>query len=240
MPWMASIGACVAACDYNKDGWIDLYVTSSKIGSMNKLYRNNGDGTFTDVATQAGLADVNRNGGSIDAVWGDYDNDGWPDLYIVRWGTNSLYHNNGDGTFTDVTAKAGVGTWATAVAPSGLTTTTMVSLTFTSATISSPLICSTSKTHASCTRTLRPLAMAVPKSSIATMATAPLRTSPRRRAWVTPVGRSTWPTATTTTTANRICSSPTISARTNASATTATALSPTSATRPSAGTLTRA
>jgi hypothetical protein len=109
MPWMASIGACVAACDYNKDGWIDLYVTSSKLGSLNKLYRNNGDGTFTDVAQQAGLADVNRYGASIDAVWGDYDNDGWPDLYIVRWGTNSLYHNNGDGTFTDVTAKAGVG-----------------------------------------------------------------------------------------------------------------------------------
>ena len=109
MPWMASIGACVAACDYNKSGWISLYVTSSKLGSMNKLYRNNGDGTFTDVAAQAGLADVNRNGGSIDAVWGDYDNDGWPDLNIVRWGTNSLYHNNGDGTFTDVTAKAGVG-----------------------------------------------------------------------------------------------------------------------------------
>ena len=109
MPWMSSIGACVAACDYNKDGWIDLYVTSSKLGSRNKLYRNNGDGTFTDVAAHAGVALANEGGASIDAVWGDYDNDGWPDLYIVRWGTNILYHNNGDGTFTDVTAKAGVG-----------------------------------------------------------------------------------------------------------------------------------
>jgi enediyne biosynthesis protein E4 len=109
MPWMASIGACVAACDYNKDGWIDLYVTSSKLGSLNKLYRNNRDGTFTDAAPQAGLADVNRFGASIDAVWGDYDNDGWPDLYLVRWGTNSLFHNNGDNTFTEVTAKTRVG-----------------------------------------------------------------------------------------------------------------------------------
>jgi tetratricopeptide (TPR) repeat protein/uncharacterized low-complexity protein len=109
MPWMSSIGASVAAGDYNKDGWIDLYVTSSKLGSLNKLYRNNGDGTFTDVAVQAGVARANEGGASIKAIWGDYDNDGWPDLYIVRWGTNILYHNNGDGTFTDVTAKAGVG-----------------------------------------------------------------------------------------------------------------------------------
>jgi len=109
MPWMASVGACAAACDYNKDGWVDLYVSSSKLGSLNKLFRNNGNGTFSDVAAQAGLADVNRVGATMDAVWGDYDNDGWPDLYVVRWGTNSLYHSNGDGTFTDMTAKAGVG-----------------------------------------------------------------------------------------------------------------------------------
>jgi enediyne biosynthesis protein E4 len=109
MPWMASIGACVAACDYNKDGWVDLYVISSKLGSLNKLYRNNGNGTFTDVAAQAGIARANEGGASIDAVWGDYDNDGWPDLYVVRWGTNILYHSNGNGTFTEATAKAGVG-----------------------------------------------------------------------------------------------------------------------------------
>jgi len=109
MPWMASIGAAAAACDYNQDGWIDLYVTSSKLGSLNKLYRNNGDGTFTDVAGPAGVARANEGSASIDAVWGDYDNDGWPDLYLVRWGTNLLYHNNGNGTFTDVTVQAGVG-----------------------------------------------------------------------------------------------------------------------------------
>ena len=109
MPWMASIGACVAACDYDQDGWIDLYVTSSKLGSLNKLYRNNGNGTFTDVAQPAGVARANEGGSCIDAVWGDYDNDGHPDLYLVRWGPNLLYHNNGNGTFTEVTAKAGVG-----------------------------------------------------------------------------------------------------------------------------------
>ena len=109
MPWMASIGAAVAAGDFNQDGWIDLYVTSSKLGSRNRLFRNNGNGTFTDVAAAAGLAQANQGGACIDAVWGDYDNDGWPDLYLVRWGTNLLYHNNGNGTFTDVTARAGVG-----------------------------------------------------------------------------------------------------------------------------------
>jgi enediyne biosynthesis protein E4 len=109
MPWMASIGAAAAAMDYNKDGWIDLYVTSSHRGTLNKLFRNDGHGHFTDVAVEAGVARANEDGASMDAVWGDYDNDGWPDLYIVRWGSNILYHANGDGTFTDVTVKSGVG-----------------------------------------------------------------------------------------------------------------------------------
>ena len=109
MPWMASIGAAAAACDFDQDGWIDLYVTSSKLGSLNRLFRNNRNGTFTEVAETAGVAKANEGGSCIDAVWGDYDNDGWADLYLVRWGTNMLYRNNGDGTFTDVTAQAGVG-----------------------------------------------------------------------------------------------------------------------------------
>lgn len=109
MPWMASIGAAAAACDFDKDGWIDLYVTTSKLGGLNKLFHNNRNGTFTEIGEKAGMAKANEGGSCIDAVWGDYDNDGWPDLYIVRWGANLLYHNNGNGTFTDVTAKAGVG-----------------------------------------------------------------------------------------------------------------------------------
>ena len=110
MPWMASVGASAAAVDYDQDGDIDLYVTNSQMGKPNKLYRNNGDMTFTDVAAQAGVANANgEHGASMDAVWGDYDNDGHLDLYVVKWGWNILYHSNGDGTFTDVTEKAGVG-----------------------------------------------------------------------------------------------------------------------------------
>ena len=107
MSWVTSVGAAAAAVDYNNDGWIDLYVTDSRQGYPNHLYRNNGDGTFTDVAQQAGLAWVNteEKGVSMDCVWCDYDNDGWPDLFLVRWGVNSLFHNNGDGTFTEVTDK---------------------------------------------------------------------------------------------------------------------------------------
>ncbi|UCE62228.1 MAG: VCBS repeat-containing protein [Phycisphaerales bacterium] len=110
MPWMASVGASVAAVDYDKDGDVDLYVTNSQMGRPNKLFRNKGDGTFEDVAEQAGVANANaEHGTSMDAVWGDYNNDGHLDLYVVKWGWNILYKANGDGTFTDVTEKAGVG-----------------------------------------------------------------------------------------------------------------------------------
>jgi len=106
MSWVSSVGAAASAGDFNNDGWLDLYVTDSDKGWPNHLYRNNKDGTFTDVAVQAGVADLNNDGGvSMDCVWGDYDNDGWPDLYVVRWGYDVLFHNNRDGTFTDVTKK---------------------------------------------------------------------------------------------------------------------------------------
>ncbi|MBN2559604.1 MAG: VCBS repeat-containing protein [Phycisphaerae bacterium] len=184
MPWMASVGASVAAADYDNDGDIDIYAVSSMLDKPNALFRNNGDMTFTDVAAEAGLdgpnhqpvlfsistksqenldkgvlsealrqellkhgkvtlnghdekvtilepgrlwrvtcvgfaytvkkgdgaLDVCENRGTcMDAVWGDYDNDGHMDLYIIKWGPNILYHANGDGTFTDVTEKTGVG-----------------------------------------------------------------------------------------------------------------------------------
>jgi len=106
MSWVSSVGAAAAAGDYDNDGWIDLYVTDSRKGTPNYLYRNNGDGTFTDVAKRAGVADLNgERGTSMDCVWGDYDNDGWIDLYVVRWGNDALFRNNRDGTFTDVTHK---------------------------------------------------------------------------------------------------------------------------------------
>ncbi len=105
----------VALFDYNNDGLLDIFFTNGAAipslektdpGYWNRLYRNNGDGTFTDVTEQAGVKGV---GYSMGAVAGDYDNDGFVDLYITGVNRNQLLHNNGDGTFTDVTEKAGVG-----------------------------------------------------------------------------------------------------------------------------------
>ena len=110
MPWMASVGAAVCAADYNNDGFIDIFVSSSGRNTPCHLFRNNGNGTFTDVAEAAGVANLNEEGGVMDAVWGDFDNDGWPDLYVVKWSApNQLFHNNHDGTFTDVTESSGTG-----------------------------------------------------------------------------------------------------------------------------------
>lgn len=103
--------------DYDNDGLLDLYISRGKqsgLGDLgNTLYRNNGNGTFTELANAAG---VNDNTNTWAAVWGDYDNDGFLDLFVVRTGTtaigignaNLLYHNNGDGTFTDKAAEEGV------------------------------------------------------------------------------------------------------------------------------------
>lgn len=106
MSWVSSVGAAAAAGDFDNDGWLDLYVTNSRKGKPNYLYRNRGDGTFEDVAAKAGLANVNDDTGtSMDCVWGDIDNDGWQDLYIVKWGSDMLFRNRGDGTFENVTEK---------------------------------------------------------------------------------------------------------------------------------------
>ncbi|MGA2098580.1 MAG: CRTAC1 family protein [Candidatus Acidiferrum sp.] len=102
-------GVCVA--DYDKDGYQDIYFVNGRdlhnkgIPARNALYRNNGDFTFTDVTEHAGVPGT---GYGLGCVWGDYDNDGFPDLFVTQFGRNVLYHNNGDGTFTDVTDKAGV------------------------------------------------------------------------------------------------------------------------------------
>jgi|CZKL01.1.fsa_nt_gi hypothetical protein len=104
----------VAVFDYNNDGLLDIFFTNgASIPSLeksdpsfwNRLYRNNGDGTFTDVTEQAGVKGV---GYSMGVAAGDYDNDGFVDLYIAGVNRNQLLHNNGNGTFTDVTEKAGV------------------------------------------------------------------------------------------------------------------------------------
>ena len=128
---MESMVGGVAMLDFDADGRLDLFFVNgaaladpmpegawpekSEPRYWNRLYRNNGDGTFTDATEKAGVAGHSYGMG---AVAGDYDNDGYPDLYVTNYGKNILYHNNGDGTFTDVTEKAGVagGGWSASAA----------------------------------------------------------------------------------------------------------------------------
>lgn len=116
MPQVASMGASVSIVDFDRDGWSDIYVTNSAEGSKNALYRNQHDGTFKDVAEQLGVADVNQpgTGVSMGAIWGDYDNDGFEDLLLIKWGRPELFHNDGGHRFTRVTEQAGLPKWINA------------------------------------------------------------------------------------------------------------------------------
>jgi hypothetical protein len=120
--YLETMGTGVAWIDYDQDGLMDLYFVQSGATDAYKparplhsaLYRNNGDGTFTDVTEKAGVGGEGHYGQGVAA--GDYNNDGHPDLYVTGYGRAILYRNNGDGTFTDVTTKAGVadeGAWST-------------------------------------------------------------------------------------------------------------------------------
>ena len=113
-----TIGRGIAWGDYDNDGNIDVFIARGSTGPIppdgstkTSLYRNNGDGTFTEVTDQAGVGII---GNTWTAVWGDYDNDGYLDLFVTNSGDNPknnrcyLYHNNGDGTFTDVAAAEGL------------------------------------------------------------------------------------------------------------------------------------
>ncbi len=106
-------GAGCAFFDYDNDGWMDIYLVNSGKSDFytpsrplrNALYRNNRDGTFTDVTEKAGVA---AGGYGMGVAAGDYDGDGFQDLLVTQYGRSILYHNNGNGTFTDVTDKSGV------------------------------------------------------------------------------------------------------------------------------------
>src|SRR5713226_1002583 len=124
-----TMGGGVALLDFNNDGLMDIFLVNSggfqahggnqvvdrsKPEYWNRLYRNNGDGTFADVTEKAGLSGASTHNYGMGVATGDYNNDGFVDIYVTSFGKNVLYRNNGNGTFTDVTGAAGVaaGGWS--------------------------------------------------------------------------------------------------------------------------------
>jgi hypothetical protein len=116
MPIINSMGASVSIVDFDRDGLLDIYVVNSGEGSKNRLYKNLGNGKFRDVAEELGIADLNQpsTGVCMGAVWGDFDNDGYEDLLVYKWGKPELFHNDKGKGFTRVTEKAGLPPWVNA------------------------------------------------------------------------------------------------------------------------------
>jgi hypothetical protein len=116
MPLVAAMNASVSVIDFDGDGLLDFYVVNSKEGGKNRLYRNKGDGRFEDVAEAMGVADLNQLGTGVctGAIWADYDNDGYPDLFVYKWGKPLLFHNEKGKGFKNVTEGSGLPAWINA------------------------------------------------------------------------------------------------------------------------------
>jgi hypothetical protein len=116
LPIIGSMGASVSVVDFDRDGWQDVYVVTSTQGGKNKLFKNLGNGKFRDVAEEMGVADLNQPGTGVcqGAVWGDFDNDGYEDLLVYKWGKPELFRNVGGKRFERVTDRAGLPKWVNA------------------------------------------------------------------------------------------------------------------------------
>lgn len=116
LPQIASVGASVSVCDFDNDGWNDFYVTNSCFGYKNALFHNQKDGTFVDVAGKMGVADLNIEGSgvSMGSIWADFNNDGYEDLLVYKWGRPELFKNEHGTGFTNVTEKSGLPKWINA------------------------------------------------------------------------------------------------------------------------------
>jgi hypothetical protein len=116
MAGYTALGASASVADFDGDGFEDVFVTDSKLGGKNHLYHNNRDFTFTDVAEKAGVANGNDDkNATADSLWFDFNNDGKPDLLVVRFGHNQLFQNMGNGKFKDVTKAAGLDSYKNAI-----------------------------------------------------------------------------------------------------------------------------
>lgn len=113
LPQIASVGASVSVCDFNNDGWNDFYLTTSKYGEHNALYKNLTDGSFENVADELGVGNINKRGTgvSMGSVWADFNNDGFEDLFVYKWGRPELFLNLKGKGFESISTSSGLPAW---------------------------------------------------------------------------------------------------------------------------------